>query len=51
MTSLEFPVYNDIPVVIKYLKNSTYDELYKLQNVQLNKLKEIYDNNINRNKI
>lgn len=49
MTSLEYPVYNDIPVVIKRLNEISDDEIYKLQKKQLNKIKEIYNNHLYKN--
>lgn len=42
MTSLEYPVYNDIKVVNEYLDNVTYEEIYNLQKGQLKILKSIY---------
>lgn len=42
MTTLEYPVYNDVKVVNEYLDNITNDEIYNLQKKQLSKLKEIY---------
>lgn len=44
MTTLEYPVYNNMDVVNGYLDNITYEEIYNLQKSQLNKLKEIYKN-------
>ncbi len=43
MTTLEYPVYNNMDVVNGYLDNITYEEIYNLQKSQLNKLKEIYE--------
>ena len=50
MTTLEYPVYNNIPVVIKYLKDNDYDNIYNIQKKQINKLKEIYNKCLNENK-
>lgn len=46
MTSIEYPVYNNVPVVTKYLNNITNEKIYNLQLTQLNKLKEIYEKTI-----
>lgn len=50
MTTLEYPVYNNIPVVIKYLKDNDYDNIYNIQKKQIDKLKEIYNKCLNENK-
>ncbi len=41
MTTLEYPVYLSSPIVKKYLEEKSWNEIYELQNMQLNKLKDI----------
>ena len=41
LTTLEYPVYNDIKIVNEYLSNITNEKIFNLQNIQLTKLREI----------
>lgn len=41
LTTLEYPVYNDIKIVSEYLSNITNEKIFNLQNIQLTKLREI----------
>lgn len=50
MTILEYPVYNIIHVVIQYLKDNDYDNIYNIQKKQIDKLKEICNKFLNENK-
>lgn len=50
MTTLEYPVYNNIPEVIQYLNDNDYNNIYNIQKKQIYKLKEIYNKFLNENK-
>ena len=41
LTTLEYPVYNDIKIVNEYLSNITNEKIFNLQKMQLTKLREI----------
>lgn len=43
MTTIEFPVYNNIPEVIDFLKQISCKKIYDIQKFQIEKVKKIYE--------